>query len=84
MEMFRVENPDIIITDLVMPRSDGFSFISELRQITSIPVIAMSRREIPGTLEALRDLGATTFICKTNAPITFLIQIKNALERFAT
>jgi CheY-like chemotaxis protein len=43
LSLCRVEEPDLVVTDLIMPDKDGLETIAELRQIASnLPVIAMS------------------------------------------
>jgi len=40
LERFRKESPDIVITDLSMPRMDGFEMVHKIRQINpKTPVI---------------------------------------------
>lgn len=60
-------DPDLILTDLSMPRVDGLQFIRSLRcipQWDSVPVIVMTAAP---TLEAERDVrlaGAVGFLVK--------------------
>lgn len=59
-------SPDLIITDILMPKLDGIEFVMELRRRgVSIPVIAMSggRRSI--TAEFNLDSAALMGVCDT-------------------
>ncbi len=47
LDLFRVERPEIVITDLLMPRRDGFAVIQNLRRATPpVAIIAMSSDEV--------------------------------------
>ncbi|WP_104545356.1 response regulator [Chroococcidiopsis sp. TS-821] len=49
LELLQVNNPGLIITDLMMPEMDGFEFIHILRQTpqwASIPVIVITAKEL--------------------------------------
>jgi CheY-like chemotaxis protein len=43
LTLCRLEKPDLVVTDLIMPNKDGLETIAELRQVAShLPVIAMT------------------------------------------
>lgn len=56
--------PDVILTDLMMPVMDGLAFISAYRQRGGphAPIIAMSA--FPAYLRKVKELGAATFLLK--------------------
>jgi len=62
-EMIKKHDPDLIVTDLLMPHKDGVRLISETRTShPHIPIIAMSGGSSlfsPAFLEAADTLGAT-------------------------
>ncbi|AXH15844.1 response regulator [Malaciobacter mytili] len=46
MELYKTNNPDLILTDLRMPHKDGVEFIKELRKIDlEIPIIVITAYE---------------------------------------
>ncbi len=63
VEMIKEHDPDLIITDLLMPRKDGVRLITETRSShPHIPIIAMSGGTSlfsPAFLEAANTLGAS-------------------------
>ncbi|MEH2164278.1 MAG: ATP-binding protein [Nostoc sp.] len=68
--------PDMIITDLVMPILDGFEFIHRLRQSTAfkeIPIIASSASVFAVDQHKSIDVGADAFLPKP-------IEAENLLE----
>ncbi len=49
LEAMRVQPPDLILLDLMMPEMDGFQFISEIRRYSNwhqIPVIVVTAKEL--------------------------------------
>lgn len=59
--------PDLILTDIMMPGSDGLSFIRHLRSRpawANIPTIAVSAKALVQDREAACAAGADGYICK--------------------
>lgn len=59
--------PDLILTDIMMPGSDGLSFIRHLRSRSAwaeIPTIAVSAKALIQDREAARAAGADAYIAK--------------------
>ena len=64
-ELYQNENPDLIITDLLMPNMNGQEFIHKIRQTdTQIPVIVLSADIQQATRDEMEQLGILTFINK--------------------
>ncbi|MEM7544043.1 MAG: response regulator [Pseudomonadota bacterium] len=59
--------PDVIITDINMPRLDGFGFIEAVRagpQCKSVPILTLTTESAPAMKERARNAGATGWIVK--------------------
>lgn len=59
--------PDLILTDIMMPGSDGLSFIRHLRNRplwAGIPTIAVSAKALLQDKDAARDAGADGYLAK--------------------
>ena len=59
--------PDVIVLDLGLPAGDGFIVLERLRanmQLSMIPVIVVSGRDLPGNRERALRFGAKAFIQK--------------------
>jgi len=59
--------PDVIITDINMPRMDGFGFIEAVRsgeQCKSVPILTLTTESAPAMKERARNAGATGWIVK--------------------
>jgi two-component system KDP operon response regulator KdpE len=60
--LVRSEAPDIMLLDVVMPETDGFEVLKQLRTFSQLPVIAFSAS--PGSHDDAVRLGANAFVTK--------------------
>jgi CheY-like chemotaxis protein len=75
--------PDAIVTDLMMPRLDGFQLISRLKndaKYKNIPVIVLSNIDRHKDREALSASGISGYIIKPFSPD----ELKEGLEQMLT
>ncbi len=66
-ERLRVEQPDLIICDLIMPEMNGFEFCKWLKsnpKYSDIPFVAMSVDEDTATVQRIIQYGAAAFVLK--------------------
>lgn len=81
MRAFETHAPDLVLTDLAMPRSDGFELISTVRATSRTPIIVLSvRGNDPDKIRAL-DLGADDFVTKPFSVPELLARIRAQLRR---
>jgi CheY-like chemotaxis protein len=76
--------PDVIVTDLALPRMDGFELIARLRadeRWRSIPVIALSGYSGPELDSRVRAAGLAVVIQKPCLPETLVQELQNQLRR---
>ena len=79
--VFAERRPDLVITDLAMPRADGFAVISGVRQVDATPVIVLSvRGEEEDKVRAL-DLGADDYVAKPFSLRELLARVRTQLRR---
>jgi CheY-like chemotaxis protein len=86
LEMVQKVNPALIITDILMPRMDGYAFIQKLRTTTPasrrIPVIFLSATYVtPEDKNFAMSLGATRFIEKPIDTDDFLLTIAEIMTQ---
>ncbi|MDM8535415.1 response regulator [Desulfobacterales bacterium HSG17] len=83
LEIFKKENPDLILVDLRMPEVDGLEVLAEVRSDSpDTPIIVISGTGIiSDAVEALR-LGAWDYLLKPICDMSVLLHsIEKALER---
>ena len=82
-EMVREEWPDLVISDLMMPRMDGFEMCTLIRQdpLTShIPLIMLTAKSNEGDRAASYNCGADAFISKPFSVKTLTTRIEGLIE----
>jgi two-component system KDP operon response regulator KdpE len=78
---FHASAPDVILTDLAMPRSDGFELISAIRGSSRVPIIVLSVRGADADKVRALDLGADDFVTKPFSMNELLARIRAQLRR---
>ena len=71
LETLSAEGADVVITDINMPRLDGFGFIEGMRADPanrSIPVLVLTTESDAAKKQRARDAGATGWIVKPFDP----------------
>lgn len=85
LDILEDESPALIITDILMPKLDGFSFVQKLRRnpkTQNIPVIFLSATYVtPEDRNFAMSLGASRFIEKPIDTEDFLLTIAELLTQ---
>jgi len=71
LEVLQDVRPDVIITDINMPRMDGYGFMQGVRadvQNRAIPILVLTTESSPEKKVRARDAGATGWIVKPFDP----------------
>ncbi len=72
-----------IITDLNMPRMDGFELIRRVRENgrrSAVPIIVVSANTDPGTPERVADMKVDAFFAKPFSPAEFRRKLEQLLH----
>ncbi len=82
LEVLEGETPDIIVTDINMPRMDGFTFIEGVRRNSlhrATPILVLTTESDATKKARAREAGATGWIVKPFNPV----KLVDALRRVA-
>jgi CheY-like chemotaxis protein len=74
--------PDVVVTDLALPRMDGFELVSRIRaerHTARLPVIALSGYSGPEYDERIRSAGTTLVLMKPCMPDALVDAINKVL-----
>ena len=81
IEKVKVEDFDIVIMDIMMPKMDGYQACKEIKKIKDIPMIVLSaRREEFDKLLGF-DLGIDDYVTKPFSPKELVARIKAVTKR---
>jgi two-component system, OmpR family, KDP operon response regulator KdpE len=81
LEIMKDWTPDLVITDLQMPRMDGITLCREIRTRSEVPIIVLSvRGDDPTKVKAL-DLGADDYVTKPFSMNELLARVRANLRR---
>ncbi|MBA7692565.1 Alkaline phosphatase synthesis transcriptional regulatory protein PhoP [subsurface metagenome] len=78
----RLEKPDLILLDVVMPKIDGFEVCRKLKkdpQTQEIPILMLTAKAQQVDKEKGKQVGARDYITKPFSPSALLVKIEEVL-----
>ncbi|MCK4419050.1 response regulator [Candidatus Aerophobetes bacterium] len=78
----RLEKPDLVLLDVVMPKMDGFEVCRKLKkdpQTKEIPIIMLTAKGQAVDKKKGRQIGARDYITKPFSPSALLVKIEEIL-----
>lgn len=84
LRLAKKERPDLILLDLVLPKTHGFDVLKKLKEgeeTKDIPVIVLTNLEGVEEVDRAIELGATTYLVKAQYSLEEVVEkINKALE----
>ncbi len=83
LEVLQTSDPDVIVTDINMPRMDGYGFIKSVRsdgQHRAVPILVLTTESDAEKKDRARRAGATGWIVKPFDPV----KLVDAIRRVAS
>ena len=80
----RDERPDIVISDIMMPRRDGLQLLADLKgdpTTEKLPVILLSAKAQKTEVKQGLDLGADDYITKPFDPLELIDRLNAVMTR---
>lgn len=79
--MFKKENPNLVILDIMLPKIDGYEVCSEIRKKSQVPIIMLTALgDISDRVMGL-ELGADDYVMKPFSPKELEARIRSVLRR---
>lgn len=86
IEAFKLERPDLVLLDIIMPGMDGFDVARRIRQLERdgewTPIIFLSARASEADLERGIDVGGDDYLVKPVSEIVLKAKVR-AMQRIA-
>ncbi|MBE5834846.1 MAG: response regulator transcription factor [Butyrivibrio sp.] len=82
-DMIEQEEPDLIISDIMMPGMNGYDLIQKIRKSrNNVPIIILSAKNQDNDKILGLDIGADDYMTKPFNPLELVAHVKAALRRF--
>jgi DNA-binding response OmpR family regulator len=84
IDIARSDHPDLIITDIMMPKASGLELVAALKgdeETSGIPIILLSAKAQAADLKAGLDAGADDYVTKPFEPLDLVDRVNALLER---
>lgn len=80
---FTEVSPDLVLSDLAMPRADGFALLRSIRRQHRTPIVVLSVRGGESDKVRALDLGADDYVTKPFSLPELLARVRTQLRRAA-
>ena len=84
LQRAHAEHPDVVISDIMMPRRDGLQLLSDLKrdpETEDLPVILLSAKAQKNEVQQALDLGADDYITKPFDPLELIDRLNAVISR---
>lgn len=78
---FKQESCDLVILDVMMPGSDGFSICADLRKISTVPIIMLTARDTELDYATGMNLGSDDYFTKPFSTMALVMRVKAIFRR---
>ncbi len=82
VEKVKVNDYNLIIMDIMMPKKDGYQACKEIKQIKDVPFIMLSARGEEYDKLIGFDLGIDDYVTKPFSPKELVARVKAVIKRF--
>lgn len=83
LKAFFEEPADLVILDVMMPGSNGFTCCRELREHSHVPIFMLTARDSDLDYQTGLDLGCDGFFTKPVSPMSLVMRVKALFRRIA-
>ncbi|MEO0349333.1 MAG: response regulator transcription factor [Cyanobacteria bacterium P01_A01_bin.15] len=86
LELLQQETPDVLISDIMMPEVDGYTFLKQVRddpRYKSLPVIFLTARGMTSDRIQGYNAGCDAYLSKPFDPEELVAMVSNLIERQA-
>ena len=81
LERFEQQPCDLAILDVMMPGSDGFTVCTQLRKVSTVPIIMLTARDTENDYAMGLGLGSDDYIIKPFSAMALLMRVRAIFRR---
>lgn len=81
-EIFKKENIQVIILDIMMPEIDGLTLCQMIRKTSTVPIIMLSAKSADLDKIVGLSTGADDYVVKPFNPLELIARVKSQLRRY--
>ena len=84
IQMVALEQPDLVLLDILLPQMDGYQVCSRLREFTDVPIIMLTAKARDTDILRGFDVGADDYLTKPFNSKELVARVKAVLRRRET
>ena len=87
IDVARSERPDVIVSDIMMPKKSGLELVTDLKgdpDTSDIPIILLSAKAQNADVRSGLDSGADEYVTKPFEPLDLVDRVNRLLEARAS
>ena len=81
MRLFQMEQPHLVLLDLMLPGTSGFELMSRIREGSDVPIIFLSANSQEDNVVKALSMGAEDYIVKPFSSTELLARIASSLRK---
>ncbi len=82
LDMFRRNDYDLLITDILLPRMDGLQLVERIRRDSDVPIIFMTNKKTSQDIVNGLRLGGDDYVTKPFEPEVLVARVLAGLRRY--
>lgn len=81
LDAFKKEACNLVVLDIMMPGSDGFTICTELRKLSTVPIIMLTARDSDLDYATGLSLGSDDYFTKPFSAMSLVMRVKAIFRR---
>ena len=82
LDVIRREHVDLVLMDIMMPEMDGLAAVTQLREISNVPVLFLTAKSEDTDKILGLNIGADDYITKPFNPVELCARVRSHLRRY--
>ncbi len=82
LQLIQCEKIDLAVIDIMMPRMNGYELTKNIRQISNMPIIILSAKNLDSDKIIGLNIGADDYMTKPFNPLEIIARVKSNIRRY--